>query len=99
LSWKPKPLCVGTRSSPVRIETPGKSFQSARHHPGHIWPMKDRRPNLAPSDSNATQSVELTENEFAWIEVLRLTNLDAVRLTLALVQAVRVAFRARERRR
>jgi len=45
------------------------------------------------------RSVDLTENEFAWMEFLRLINLDEVPSpTLALVQAVRVAFRAHERR-
>ncbi|MDP3523840.1 MAG: hypothetical protein Q8S27_04625 [Hoeflea sp.] len=61
--------------------------------------MRDREPVMIPSASKDKRSVDLTENEFAWMEFLRLINLDAVPSpTLALVQAVRVAFRAHERR-
>lgn len=62
--------------------------------------MTIRKPDLSPSAPNDTQWFELTDNERAWMEFLRLINLDGLPSpTLALVQAVRVAFWADERRR
>jgi len=60
--------------------------------------MTIRKPDLSPSASSDTQWYELTDNEHAWLEFLRLINLDEVPSpTLVLVQAVRVAFWADER--